>query len=126
MTNPNLEEHVLSINDYYEASEQVKRVKEKLKEGRKLSAKDKAILTILTLAADAVAAQHRSVDLYRSLLFPSNVQVNDDTIDRLKKFHSMIAQGLRVTKAGNLVGEEIAIEAILSDFETTFTAELAR
>lgn len=122
MTNHNLEEHVLSINDYYEASEQVKRVKEKLKEGRKLSAKDQAILT---LAADAVAA-HRSVDLYRSLLFPSNVQVDDDTTDRLKKFHSMIAQGLRVTKAGNLVGEEIAIEAILSDFETTFTAELAR
>lgn len=122
MTNPNLEEHVLSINDYYEASEQVKRVKEKLKEGRKLSAKDQAILT---LAADAVAA-HRSVDLYRSLLFPSSVQVDDDTIDRLKKFRSMIAQGLRVTKAGTLVGEEIAIEAILSDFETTFTAELAR
>lgn len=120
--NPDLDEHVLSINDYFEANEVVRKTKDKSRQ--KLSKKERAILT---LAADAVAA-HRSVDLYRSLILKRSgvPQMDPDTIDRLKKFRSMIAQGLQVAENGTLVGEVVAVEAILSDFDTVFMGELNR
>ena len=123
MTTNNLDEHVLSINDYYEAHDQVGKAKKRVEKG-KGSKKDRAILT---LAADSIAA-HRSADLLRSVVMPSSgvPQIDPDTIDRLKQFRSMVAQGLRVARDGTLIGETVAVEAILSDFETLFTEELTR
>ena len=122
MSNIDIDEHLLSINDYFEANEVVRKAKDKGRE--KLSKKERAILT---LAADAVAA-NRAADMYRSLVMPSrNVpQVDPDTIDRLKRFRSMIVQGLSVAEGGLLVGEVVAIEAILSDFDTFFREEVSR
>lgn len=115
-------EHELTVEDYKQAAEQVVRAKGRVVEGKALSKKDRAMLTF---AADAEAA-HRSADLLRSVLFPSGEEVEANTVKRLKAFRDYIDQGLRTAKEGTLVGESIAIEAILNDFEAIFVEELNR
>lgn len=114
----------LTVDDYMQAGYVLGEITARKKAGKKLSRKDRAILTF---SADSVAA-HRSNDLLRSLVMPSSgvPQVDPDTVDRIKKFRTMIEQGLRVTRGGLLIGGNEAVAAILSDFETTFTEELTR
>lgn len=116
-------QHEITVDDYFQAADQVEKAAERRRKGKELSKKEHAILV---LAADVEAARRR-VDAVMSVVRRSRgvPQINPDTIVRIRSFHRLLEEGLRVANERQLlVGEVVALKALLSDLETMFEAEL--
>lgn len=116
-------QHEITVDDYFQAAGQVEKAAERRRKGKELSKKEHAILV---LAADVEAARRR-VDAVMSVVRRSRgvPQINPDTIVRIRSFHRLLEEGLRVANERQLlVGEVVALKALLSDLETMFEAEL--
>lgn len=116
-------QHEITVDDYFQAADQVEKAAERRRKGKELSKKEHAILV---LAADVEAARRR-VDAVMSVVRRSRgvPQINPDTIVRIRSFHRLLKEGLKVADERQLlVGEVVALKALLSDLETMFEAEL--
>lgn len=116
-------QHEITVDDYFQAADQVEKAAERRRKGKELSKKEHAILV---LAADVEAARRR-VDAVMNVVRQSRgvPQINPDTIVRIRSFHRLLEEGLRVANERQLlVGEVVALKALLSDLETMFEAEL--
>ncbi|AVE00674.1 hypothetical protein KNU14_gp15 [Gordonia phage Buggaboo] len=114
----------LTTEDYIEASKQLLRVHEKRAAGKKLSKKDRAIITYAAL----MLSSDRAADLYRGV-WKDFVNNNGEPMEfsgaqKARRFESMLQQGVSAAERGYEVGEPIALRSILEDFREIYSTDL--
>ncbi|ATN89537.1 hypothetical protein KNT75_gp16 [Gordonia phage Kabluna] len=114
----------LTTEDYIEASNQLLRVQEKKAAGKKLSKKDRAIITYAAL----MLSSDRAADLYRGA-WKDFVGANGEPMEfsgaqKARRFENMLQKGVSAAERGYEVGEPVALRSILEDFREIYSTDL--
>ncbi|AYD82105.1 hypothetical protein KNU13_gp17 [Gordonia phage Turuncu] len=116
----------LTTENYLEAADLMLSIQEKKKAGRKLSKKDRAIMTYAALMTSSDRSADMYRQLYKNMLFEIGEPMSLEAAQKARSFETMLTNGIRAAESGLEVGEPVALRSILADFREIYSTDLIR